>query len=402
MHYSHKMFMILCLTGSTLAFPVTVRADDVPPAIQALFDNIERQTAVAPTYDSLKNEGGNVTVTNLSLAKAASGDEPAMNFKVADAVFSSITEEGDGLYQIGSAKFSNMTADVAGKDFAMKLSAPDGMSEGWYVTEVADDATPEEMARAGMNVARKMQVGKMTVESQGQTFTVDSYQSSWDGDPETGAGTFDSKVANITIPEQAIALLDQGGVLKQLGYTSLSFDISGNGKTEIENGNMAIDFNGAISGRDMGAFKIGLAAADVPVAVFAELQKAQKEGKQPEFNTMMPQLQNASFSRLSIRFEDASLTGKLLPMIAAMQGVDQKTLIASASPMLQMGLMQLQNQAFAEQAAAAINAFLSNPKSLTIAAAPAAPLKVSEIMALNPAAPGEAITKLGISVKSND
>ena len=402
MHYSHKTFMILCLAGTVLAFSAPAWADDAPPAIQALLDNIARQTAVEPTYDSLKNDGGAVTITNLSLAKASAGDEPSLNFKIAEAVFSDIAEESDGLYQIGSAKFSTMTADVAGKDFAVKVIVPEAVTEGWYVTEIGDDATPEEVARAGMNVARKMQIGKMTVEAKGQTFTVDSYRSSWDGDPETGAGTFDSKVTNIAIPEQAVAMLDQSGMLKQLGYASLSFDLSGNGKTEIENGNMAISFNGALSGRDMGAFKVGIAAADVPVAMFGELQKAQKEGKQPDFNALMPRMQNVSISSLSLRFEDASLTRKILPMIAAMQGMDEKTLIASAGPMLQLGLMQLQDQAFAQQAAAAVNAFLSDPKSITIALTPAAPVKVSEIMTLNPAAPGEAITKLGVSVKAND
>ena len=41
-------------------------------------------------------------------------------------------------------------------------------------------------------------------------------------------------------------------------------------------------------------------------------------------------------------------------------------------------------------------------KSLTIAAKPANPVKVSEIMALDPNAPGAAITKLGVSVSAND
>jgi hypothetical protein len=117
---------------------------------------------------------------------------------------------------------------------------------------------------------------------------------------------------------------------------------------------------------------------------------------------MMPQIQNISFSGLSLRFDDHSITKKVLPMIAAMQGMDEKTLIASVGPMMQMGLMQLQNQAFAEQALAAVNGFLADPKSLTIKASPAAPVKVSDIMTMNPAAPGEAITKLGVSVSAND
>ena len=58
-------------------------------------------------------------------------------------------------------------------------------------------------------------------------------------------------------------------------------------------------------------------------------------------------------------------------MVAAMQGMDEATLVASVGPMVQMGLMQLQNEAFAQQAMAAVTSFLKDPKSLTITAKPA-------------------------------
>ena len=116
-----------------------------------------------------------------------------------------------------------------------------------------------------------------------------------------------------------------------------------------------------------------LSAGDIPLAVYAELQKMQDGGKQPDFNALMPQIQAISMADASLRFEDQSITKKVLPMIAAMQGMDEKTMIASVGPMMQMGLMQLQNQAFADQALAAVNAFLADPKSLTITAKPAEP-----------------------------
>ena len=41
------------------------------------------------------------------------------------------------------------------------------------------------------------------------------------------------KVSNIAIPEPVVALMDQGGVLKQLGYTSLNLDFATMGDMKL-------------------------------------------------------------------------------------------------------------------------------------------------------------------------
>ena len=118
--------------------------------------------------------------------------------------------------------------------------------------------------------------------------------------------------------------------------------------------------------------------------------------------TMLPELQNVSFSGFTFRFEDNSITKKVMPLIAAMQGMDEAAMVANAGAMVQMGMMQLNNQAFTDQVVEAINGFLKDPKSLTISLKPAAPVKVIDLMTLNPANPGEAIEKLGVGVTAND
>jgi hypothetical protein len=402
MRYSHKMFIILCLSGTAFVMPAMAE-DEVPAAAQAFLDNLERQTTVEPTYESLdEDDDGTVTIKNLAVVKAAEGGQPGVNMKIGEIVLSDLTDEGDGLYQIGNAKFTDMSGDIAATNMAMTFTVPEAGAEGWYVAEASDAPTPEAEFRASMNIARKMTGGKMTITAMGQTFSVDGYESTWDGDPKTGAGSFTMKISNIAIPEAAIAMMDQGGMLKQLGYSGLNFDMNSDGKLTIADGNMGLDVNVGLAGKDIATVRFGIGANDVPLAVYAEIQKAQKAGTQPDFNALMPQVQNITFSGFSVRFEDQSITKKVLPMIAAMQGMDEAGLIASAGPMLQMGLMQLQNEAFAKQTAEAVNNFLKDPKSLTVSAKPAAPVKVSDLMTLNPAAPGEAITKLGVSVTAND
>ncbi len=403
MHYSRKIFIILCLSGTALAFPAMAQEDEVPAVAQAFFDNIERQTQSEVDYESAEEDGdGNVTITNMTMTRKAVGEEPALTFKMAEATLEDVTEESESLYKVGSASFTGVTVDVTSKDFSFTVAMPESSAEGWFIRELGDNPTPLETMLSASTLANKMTGGKITITAMGQTVTADGLESTWDGDPNTGSGSYTMKLVNIAIPESIIALADQGGMLKQLGYTSLSFDISGGGKVEMNKEMVNYDVNFGIAGRDMAALKFNVNAGDIPLAVFAELQNAQKAGKEPDFAALMPQIQNITLSGLSFRFEDASLTKKLLPMLAAMQGMDEKTLVASAGPMMQLGLMQLQNEAFAKQASAAVNSFLNDPKSITITAAPAAPVKVSDIMAMNPNAPGEAITKLGVSVSAND
>ena len=334
--------------------------------------------------------------------KAEAGGQSDVAVKIGEVTFSDISDEGDGLYQIGSATFKDMTADVKSPQFSLTATLPSASAEGWYVKELGDNPTPAETFRASATIARKMEAGKLSIAAQGQTITVDGFTTTWDGDPRTGSGTGTNTISNIAIPEGLIAMADQGGMLKQLGYTSLSFDIVSKGTMGLKGDNLDYAFDVGVTGRDIATIKLALSASDIPVAVFAELQSMQEAGKQPDMSALMPQLQAISLSGASIRFEDQSITKKVLPMIAAMQGMDEKTMIATVGPMMQMGLMQLQNQAFADQALAAVNSFLADPKSLTIKASPASPVKVSDLMTLNPAAPGEAITKLGVSVSAND
>ena len=401
MSISYRMIVAVCLTGTALTLPAF--AEVIPPAAKVILDNIERQANVKPTYDSIETDGsGTVTISNLKLSKAGVDGAPGVTTSIEEISLGEISDEGDGLYEIGSASFSGVKGDVSSPGFALSFDVPEIEAEDLYVKALGPDATPEEQFRASMTVAHKTSAGKMSITTVGQTFTIDGYETTWDGDPQSGSGKFTMKISNIAVPESAIAMADQMGMLKQLGYAGLNFDLTSAGQMDVKDGNLGMDMNFSISGKDIGTINIAGAASDVPVAVYAVLQNAQKSGKEPDFTAMLPQLQAVTFKSAALRFEDSSLTKRLLPMLAKMQGMDEATLIASAGAMMQMGLMQLQNQAFSEQATAAVNGFLKDPKSITISVKPASPIKVQDLMSLNPAAPGETITKLGVSVSAND
>jgi hypothetical protein len=259
-----------------------------------------------------------------------------------------------------------------------------------------------EQLLATSSFARKMSSGKISISTAGQTISVDGAESSWDGDPATGAGTFGMKVSNIAIPESALAMLDQSGMLKQLGYSSLNLDFTTMGDMKLTGEKVSYSFDFSIAGRDIASLSLGAGFADIPLAVYAQIMKAHSEGKEPDYNALLPQMQQVLLNGASIRFEDQSLVNRVLPIAAAMNGMDEKTLKASIGPMVQLALVQFQNEAFTQQAMAAVNAFFADPKSLTITARPASAVTVADLSTMDPAKPGEAITRLGLTVTAND
>lgn len=394
-------FLLVLLAGTTLILPA--QAQEIPPAVAAMLDNFERQTGLKPTYSSLETDSsGNVSIAALTMSVSAAGTDPAVKLVIDEVELSDIEDHGDGLYEIGSTSFSGLKIDIGDAEFSATLSVPESGAEGWYVKALGDSPTPEDSLRAAMNVARKMSSGKMTITAMGQTITIDGYEQTWDGDPATGAGKFAMKLSNVAIPESTIAMLDTMGMMKQLGYNGVNFDLTSNGNLDIAGGNMGLSFDFAFAGRDMGQLSFGASASGIPIAVYAELQKAQSGGSEPDFNALMPQIQTITLNHVNLRFDDASLVNRVLPMVAAMQGMEQAAMVANAGAMVQLGLMQLQNQAFTDQTVAAVNSFLKEPKSLTVSAKPTSPVTVMELMGLNPANPGEAITKLGVTVSANN
>lgn len=398
----HRLFAIACM-ASVAGVPGLAQAADAPAAIQAFLGNLERQTAAKPSYEALKDDGnGQVTITNLTLSKPEQGEDPAVTLKIGEAGFSGISEEGPAHYLIGKANFANSSISFKGQGADLTISIPTVDVEGWHVRATGTTPTSEQELLASTTYAKQMSAGPVTVTAGGQSFSIDSLKTNWAGDPDTGSGTYTMKVDNIALPAALVAQLDPGGMLKQLGYGELNLDLATEGDLTRNGDKLGYAFNVGLTGRNMATLQMGASLDDVPLAAYVDVLQAQTEGQELNLDTLIPQLDNAVLKGATIRFEDASIFKKALPLIAAMQGMDEKTLIASIPPTVQLQLVQLQNEAFTKQAVDAVTAFLNDPKSISFSLKPPAPLTFSAISTLDPAKPAEAVTKLGLTVTAND
>ncbi len=79
-----------------------------------------------------------------------------------------------------------------------------------------------------------------------------------------------------------------------------------------------------------------------------------------------------------MRFDDDTLTNKVLDFVAAQQGMTKADIANQAKAIVPFMMAQLNNPELTAAVSAAVNAYLDNPKSLTIArrAGAAVPLAV--------------------------
>jgi hypothetical protein len=108
-----------------------------------------------------------------------------------------------------------------------------------------------------------------------------------------------------------------------------------------------------------------------------------------------------SFTSAKISFTDASLTGKVLDYLAAQQHMRREDIINQAKAILPFALAKMNNPEFSAKVTAAVSKFLDDPKSLTITAAPPAPLSLGILMAGAMASPKAIPEQLGITVTAN-
>jgi hypothetical protein len=386
------------------ALTAPAQGQDVPPVVSAIFKSWESQLRATPAYDKIETDSsGNVTISNLAATVGAQDPNTTVKLSIGSIALENIRPEADGLINVGSATFSDTKVEFAGPDNkSIVIEIPKSGAEDWHVAVLSANPTPLQSFRATMAIAGKMTSGEIRVTAAGQSFTAKGVESAWSGDPVTGAGKTTMSLTDLVIPEAALAMLDPSGQLKALGYSELTLNMTGGGELSVAGDNFGMNGTFGVSSKDMAGFTFSYGASDIPIAVMAEMQMAQKTGRPPDFNMLMPQLMNVSLSGFKFRFEDASITKKVLPLIARMQGMDEAAMVANAGAMMQLSLMQLKNQAFTDQVVSAVNTFLKDPKSITISLTPAAPIKVQQVMALDPSNPGSAIDLFGASVTAND
>jgi hypothetical protein len=168
----------------------------------------------------------------------------------------------------------------------------------------------------------------------------------------------------------------------RLNLAEESFDIKNVGKL-----NFAIDLSGYTTDFVKQLQEVG--------------KSAEKNNDSANGMAALGLLQQLTFNSMSIRFDDASISNKIMDYAAKQAGQPREAVMAQAKGMVPFMLMQLQDPEFATAASAALNAFLDNPKSLEIKAAPKEAVPFAILAATGMSSPAALVKQLGVSVIAN-
>lgn len=222
--------------------------------------------------------------------------------------------------------------------------------------------------------------------------------------PLTFAGGIESFTGDLSVTQDP----KSRQVIDALGYQTVSGNIALAGSWNPSDGKMTLS-KYDITVDDAGTFGMAFDVSGYTLDFVKSLQEMQKRmadkpdggDNSAEGMAILGLLQQLTFNGASIRFEDDSLTGKLLDYFAKQQGMKPKDIANQAKAIVPFGMAQLNNPELTMQTTMAVSAFLDNPKSIEIAATPATPVPFALIMAGAMSSPRELTKTLGLGVKAN-
>ena len=224
------------------------------------------------------------------------------------------------------------------------------------------------------------------------------------GQAMTFSGAVPTFSGDLTLVEDQ----DSRKVIEALGYQNISGDMAFAGTWNPADGHMDVSkYNVTVN--DAGTLGMKFAIGGYTLEFLKSVQELQKKmaaAPEGEDNSahgmaMLGLMQQLSFNNLSIRFDDHSLTNKILEYVGKQQGMSGKDIANQAKAVVPFGLAQLQNPELTAQASAAVNQYLDDPRSLEIVAKPAAPVPFAMLMADAMANPYNLTKTLAVQVKAN-
>ncbi|MEM7301171.1 MAG: hypothetical protein AAF468_08820 [Pseudomonadota bacterium] len=299
--------------------------------------------------------------------------------------------------KIGRITVNGVDVDADGGQFAMgsfllsSLQVPSKLS-----TNVSD----------WLKVMKVMKVSNITFGMGGtRMFSLGSGETSLDSDTNPDEVSQETKFEDINLDLTKIPDRQFQAVRGQLGYEKLNGRMVGIGSWNMKTGRAAVS-EMKLDFTDVGALDLTYAITGYTVEVAQRIQQIQLEaaangGGDQAMMALMPELTKLKLESFAFKFTDASITNKLLTLQAGQMGQTPEALAGAAPMFVQMGMQGLNMPQLSEMVAKAVGQFLSSPKNIEVAARPAAPVPVSEIVGAGMAAPQTIPGMINLQVVAN-
>jgi hypothetical protein len=310
--------------------------------------------------------------------------------------------DANGGFKIGTLAFQDYSTTEEGMTFAIAGASITGLT-----LPAANSTDP----LASMMLYDKADLATVSVKKgDKQLFSLDKLHvelsPAVDGKPMEFTGAAEKFSADLTETEDP----QSKAVIEALGYQQINgyFEMAGSwqptdGRIGLTQYDISVEKAGTLGMTfDLGGYTPGF------VKSIQDLQKQMAAAPAGSDNSaqglaILGLMQQLTFNSASIRWEDDSLTKKVLDFVASSQGQKPEDIANQAKAIVPFLMAQLNNPELAQQVTEAITKYLDEPKSVEISAEPDAAVPFAVIMAgAMSGAPQDLAKTLKVSVSANE
>jgi len=375
------------------------------------FETVYESFGYALEFGATKLKGDTIVVEGVTVGLKGMEDS-AMTFDT-ELTFSGVTELPDGGFMARQMTLPDVETDIE-EEVPGHVSLKDIVLEGLYLP--GGDAID---AQAMMQLYGTMRTGPLSITRNGaEVFSIQSMEAGNVFNPAQGSAELVDIASHMNIKGLSVDLSTvkdedpaAGATIEGLGLTRINGDIAESLKWTMADGRMVVDqflFDFA----DVGAVDIKVDIAGLTPALLDQIYAMQAsmlaEGTDPaseeaQAAQMMAGMQIAqalTITSASVRYDDASIAGRLLDFFAAQQGIERAQLVEGLKAMVPQMVAGAGIPALGELVAGPTATFLDDPQSVEVSIQPATP---ASILVLSAAAanPAGLINALGLTVTAN-
>jgi hypothetical protein len=392
----------LAFSALLLTIPLNSASAQEAAAVADRLKALSAKQGIELGWANVTGDASGMVIEGLTVKPAGETDA----FPLGNLTLSDISEENGG-FRIGTTATAPISSTAEGVTVELSEIVMKGLK---IPAENSDDPLAAisfyesvEMASAAVKMADKtvFSISGLTaaisppVEGKAMDFTA-------------GVASFSGDLSGVTDP-QTKAIVDA------FGYQTINGSYTTAGTWNLADGRLNVTENDVVV-ENAGKFGFKADISGYTLDFIKQLQEVQKKmAAQPAGEAatsageleMLALMQQLSLNGATVRFDDASLTGKIIDYVAKQQGQKREDIVNVAKAGLPFLLMQMQLPDLAAAISPAINSYLDDPRSIEIKAAPAAPVPFTLIGGAamanpDPGATAKAIwSMLGVTVTAN-
>jgi hypothetical protein len=386
----------LALTALLFALPLSaadaVEANAVADRLKAVLTN----QGMDVTWSGVSENGSQIVLEGTTV-KFADAPDPA---PIGNVTLDGVTEENGG-YKIGKVALPAYALAEGGMNFEVSGAEFSGLT---LPAEGASDPL------ASILMYEKANLASVSIrQGDKQLFSMKDLHVDVTPPKDGAALEFSGAAENFTADLSAVEDANARKVIEALGYGALDGNLQMAGTWQPSDGRLDLsEFD--ISVGNAGTLGMTLSLGGYTPDFVKALQDMRKKmadkpkgaNDSAEGLAMLGLMQQLTFHEASIRFDDDSLTGKVLDYVAKEQGSKPADIANQVKAIVPFLLAQLNNPELMKNATEAVTKFLDDPQSIEIKAAPENPVPFALIMAGGMASPQDLPKALGVSVVANE